>query len=68
MNTAVQPHTAAKHTDCARMCMQAVDYGVWPLYSCSPRCVLLDKAAAEYQRDAIASANSAMPDNEPGEL
>ncbi len=28
-----------KHADCKEACQQAMQYGVWPESSCSPRCV-----------------------------
>jgi hypothetical protein len=41
----VQAGEMPKHPDCAQECQQAVDYGVWPERSCSPRCVWLSRAA-----------------------
>jgi hypothetical protein len=32
-----------KHPDCAEVCKQANDYGVWPEHSCKPTCVWLEK-------------------------
>jgi hypothetical protein len=38
-----------KHPDCANECQQAVDYGVWPERSCSPKCARLSPLFRAYE-------------------
>ncbi len=67
MTEALSTEAMHKHSDCANACQQAVQYGVWPMYSCSPSCVMLQTAADDYQREAIAEANAMRADDEPAD-
>jgi len=46
-----------KHKDCEHECQQAVEYGVWPEHSCSPRCVWLDRKCQDCEGTGARDSN-----------
>jgi hypothetical protein len=43
MEREINQRPVEKSAACQSACQQAVDYGVWPEHSCSPKCVYLDQ-------------------------